>query len=477
MIPNLKTATESSALTKYPIGSFRELGSISWPLVFSLFFICLMGICDRFFLSRYSLQALEACGSASYLAWLFQIPFVRITSIAQVFVGQYRGAGQNERLGEVIWQMIWFSLMTMLLTVPLGLITASFFFDNTSIKDLGVSYFNCLVFANFLFPLGAALASFFTGQGKTRIVSWVMAISLGIHISLDFLLIFGIPGIFPALGIFGAALATVIAQALYCLILFILFVRKKEQELHGTGQWRIRKDPLLQCIRLGMPRAMARLITLIAWAAVVRILTRFGGDYLLVLSITGSFCIFFSCLSEGLGQGLITVSSYIIGRRKEKQLLSVARSAFMGLACIMGVLTIFLLIFPMKLLVTFYPKPIPPTQLIILIHACYGLWLFFLFEGLSWIGLSILTALGDTRFLMLYSAITAWLFNYFPIYFAFYIMNWPAETLWCLMAIPCLTSSVAYLWRILKKMRLSIGSEDLVSGMKKEDKFPLSLKN
>ncbi|MGH2612581.1 MAG: MATE family efflux transporter, partial [Rhabdochlamydiaceae bacterium] len=172
----LQAKTENRLLTSYPLGSFREFSMICSPLILSLFFICLMGTCDRFFLSHYSLQALEACGSASYLAFLFQIPCMKITSVAQVFVGQYRGAEQSGRIGEVVWQMIWFSFLTMFLTLPLGTVTASYFFANTSLQELGLSYFNSLMLANFLFPLGAALAAFFTGQGQTGVISWVMAL-------------------------------------------------------------------------------------------------------------------------------------------------------------------------------------------------------------------------------------------------------------------------------------------------------------
>lgn len=461
---------ESQSLTRYTLGSFRELGSIAWPLVLSLLFLCLLNLCDRFFLSRHSLQALEACGSASYLAGLFQIPCMKITSMAQVFVGQYKGSQQSQKIGEVIWQMIWFSFLTMLLTVPLGLLAGSYFFDGTSVKELGLSYFHCLIFANFLFPLGAALTAFFTGQGQTRVVAWTVAVSLLVHVGLDLAFIFGIPGIVPALGIFGAALATVITQALYCLILFALFIQKKESELYGTRNWQIRKDSMWKGIQLGIPRAIARAVTLAAWAAAVRILTQLGDDYLLVLSITGSFCIFFSCLSEGFGQSLITVVSYIIGRGKEKRLLSATKSAFIGFFCNMGILAIFLILFPDKLLKLFYPQPLSPPELSVLIYSCYGLWLFFLFEGLSWIGLSILTAFGETKFLMIYSTATVWFFNYLPLYFAFCFLSLPAQSLWYLMAIPCLTSALAYFLRIWKRFKAFVRDEDSVlCPLKKED--------
>ncbi|MGR3911995.1 MAG: MATE family efflux transporter [Candidatus Rhabdochlamydia sp.] len=437
----------STQLTKHSLGSLKELYTVSWPLIISLLFVCITNLMDRFFLEKYSLEALEACSIATYFILLFQIPCIRISSMSQVFVGQYKGAQDHCSIGSVVWQAIWFSLLSMSFTLPLGLIAAKFFFPE-SIEPLATPYFHILMGANFLFPLGSALSTFFTGQGRSSTVSCVMFISSILHLFLDIILIFGIPNYIPSQGIRGAAYATVISQLFYCLVLFILFMRRQEQKEYGTNQWKIHPSLMKQYILLGAPTAVSKLSILSAWVAAVKIITGRGGDYLLVLSITGNLCIFFSCLTEGMGQALLTIASYLIGSDNKDKVIRSAKSAFLMLSGIMVILGFFLLIFPGKCIHAFFLTPFSPDQMHLLIQSCYGLWFFFLAEGLAWIGLSILTACGDTKFLMYYNAITSWLFTFLPIYLVFHILNGPPHLLWAIMTVPCMASLTAYLMRI-----------------------------
>src|SRR5690348_14296674 len=102
-------------LTAYSAGSLKELGAITGPLILSFLSMSLMNFCNRYFLGHYSLETLEAATSAMSLAFLFQIPFLRITTIAQVFVARFKGAQQLHKIGEVVWQMIWLSLFSLLI--------------------------------------------------------------------------------------------------------------------------------------------------------------------------------------------------------------------------------------------------------------------------------------------------------------------------------------------------------------------------
>ena len=49
-----------------------------------------------------------------------------IAGMAQVFVGDLKGKGQQRLIGPYIWQMIWFSFFTMLLTYPLSKLAVNY---------------------------------------------------------------------------------------------------------------------------------------------------------------------------------------------------------------------------------------------------------------------------------------------------------------------------------------------------------------
>src|ERR1700733_10256390 len=96
------------ALTKYPSGSFRELVSIAFPLMLSSFSVLTMVFADRWLLAHYSMEAHNAAVTATTTGWAFIFGWIVLGNITEVFVAQYNGAGLSKRLGEPVWQMLWF---------------------------------------------------------------------------------------------------------------------------------------------------------------------------------------------------------------------------------------------------------------------------------------------------------------------------------------------------------------------------------
>ncbi len=164
---------------------------------------------------------------------------------------------------------------------------------------------------------------------------------------------------------------------------------------------------------------------------------------------------FFSCLNEGLGQGLITVASFYLGGEQQQYIRQIAKSALVMLSGILAFLALFLIFFPQLLITTFFPHELSAEQISILVYSCYGLWFFFLCDGLSWIGFGFLNALKETKFYFMYTLLTVFFFNYLPIHLAYQSGNWGVEMIWWLMSIPCLASAVAYFFRIVKKLQIA----------------------
>src|SRR5438045_3625555 len=122
--------------------------------------------------------------------------------------------------------MIWASFLSMIITLPVGYIVAPFVFGGTTVQESATSYFTCVLWGNFLFPLQAALSSFFIGQNKAKIVFITVIGAQCLHILLDYLLIFGVENYIPSLGVLGAAIALVINRAVVCGVLFFLFGKR-----------------------------------------------------------------------------------------------------------------------------------------------------------------------------------------------------------------------------------------------------------
>lgn len=440
----------SQGLSKFPTASLRELVYLSLPLILSLFSASFMGFCDRFFLARYSLAAMQGSVHAGALCMLFQVPVMRIVAMSQVFVGLYYGSKQLHKIGPAIWQMIWISILSMIVTLPLSYFVAPFFFEGTSIEGYAKTYFTTFMTANFLFPLGTTLSSYFMGRGRSTIIFITTFFSHGLNIGLDYIFIFGVEGYFPSLGVFGAALASIISQFIFCTILLFAFIRKEDQETFQTHRFHFDWENFWSLLRVGLPRAIARVILLTVWVCISRLMTIKGGDHLLVLSVGASLILLFTFINDGMLQGMITVASNIMGSKNYNKIWTLVRSGAILLVITSSLLAIPYLFFPEFTLSFFFTTPLAPESLQILKKSCLWLWVFFFCYGVNTIGHSLVTASRDVTFYM-FSILFVWVTSYLPIYIAIEFMDLSPDKLWLFLAFDSLIFGILFLIRASKE--------------------------
>jgi len=417
-------------------GSIRELISISFPIFVSSLSSSFMLFCDRYFLSRYSIDALNTVAVAGYLLLLFQLSSIRLTSINQVFVGRSLGKGNFQNIGIYTWQMIWCSPLTQLILLPIGLFISGFYFANTEVESLGRTYFSMMMMGHFLFPLGAALASFQLGIGKTKAL---MLIAIGVNILngvLDYFLINGISGIFEPLGTKGAAIATLISQFLYCLILFYLFIRDPMSSPYQTRKWRFRLSFFKESVLSGMPLASAKFLNLLLWALSMSLVAKRGGDYLILLSFGSTVWILTSAINESLMKGLTTLFSFSIGQGSREVLVKSFKSGILVLGVIFCLLGIPFLFFQKQLIQLILKAEFSSATMHFLDLGCCWLWILFLVEGMTFVWGGLLVSLKETFYLFKVGAVSSCL-TYSFYYMAFSFGSLGPDKIW-LINCPCI---------------------------------------
>lgn len=423
----------SAASAENSQSNFRQLVSLTLPIMLSLCVINLVGFSDRTFLARFSLEALEGYVSGFVLAVLFQIPLMRVTTLGQSFVSFYNNDDKRHQVGQSVWQMIWFSLFSMCITLPVSYGVVPIVFGGTAVQDVATSYFTTLMWGNFLFPLQAALSSFFIGQNRAKVVFITVFGAQCIHVILDYLLIFGVDGYIPALGAQGAAIALVINQLLVCGILFLLFLGKKQRSLYGTDRYQFNWAVFFAQIRAGIPLSVAPFIGMSCWVAINRLMAVKGGDYLVVFSLGSSLTVCFAFMNDALFQAVLTSVSGLLGRKSFAAIKRTVGQAFFLLGIMMGLLAIPFLIYPEVLLSFLFPSLPTGASLDLLLSTCYSSWLFICCEGVLFIGMGLLAATRQTLF-FIFTGISLWFIGYLPIAFTMDLWQWQAETFWPIIA-------------------------------------------
>ena len=79
-----------------------------------------MEFTDRVFLANYSIEAISAALPAGITSYLFIAFFGGVGGYVGVFIAQYTGRGDKERIGLVLWQGIFFTLFSGLILVAIG---------------------------------------------------------------------------------------------------------------------------------------------------------------------------------------------------------------------------------------------------------------------------------------------------------------------------------------------------------------------
>ncbi|MDD2797473.1 MAG: MATE family efflux transporter [Bacteroidales bacterium] len=196
--------------------SNKEILRVAYPIFLSFIAQNLVNVTDTAFLGRVG----EVELGASALAGVFYMTLFMIgmgfSVGSQILIARRNGEENYGKIGEVFHHGLVF---LMLLAVVIILLTQAFasnflhsILSSPAIFEASVKFLDIRIFGLlFIFP-NSLFRSFYIGITRTRILIWNAIIMASVNILLDYTLIFGHFG-FPQMGIAGAALASVIAEA------------------------------------------------------------------------------------------------------------------------------------------------------------------------------------------------------------------------------------------------------------------------
>jgi putative MATE family efflux protein len=180
-------------------------------------------------------EALAAVGIVgsfiSALIWVLG----QTRSALQAIIAQYYGAGKLDEIKNLPAQAIYFNIILSIIILggTLPFINGIFSLYNAQnvILDYCVQYYSIRVWGFPLTLLTFAIFGIFRGLQNTF---WPMVVAIAgatLNIGLDFMLVYGIEGWLPDLGLRGAAYASLIAQGFMALLSLILLLLKTDVSL------------------------------------------------------------------------------------------------------------------------------------------------------------------------------------------------------------------------------------------------------
>ena len=266
-------------LTKGPI--LKTLTKLAIPIMASSFLGTLYNITDMAWIGLLGSKAVAGVGVGGMFTWLSQGLAAMARMGGQVQVAQCIGRGERDRahgFAQAAVQLA--TLMGMAYAVISLLFTrqmvAFFQLTDPEAQTAALSYTKIACGLIVFSFLTLTMTGLYTAQGDSKTPFLANLIGLVTNMILDPVLILG-PGPFPKLGVVGAAIATVTAQAIVMMMMILgVSIQKKENVLKGIRLTaKIPKEYLGGLCRIGIPTAIQGM----AYCAISMVLTRMVSAY------------------------------------------------------------------------------------------------------------------------------------------------------------------------------------------------------
>lgn len=266
-------------LTKGPI--LKTLTKLAIPIMASSFLGTLYNITDMAWIGLLGSKAVAGVGVGGMFTWLSQGLAAMARMGGQVQVAQCIGRGERDRAHGFAQAAVQLATLMGMAYAVISLVftrqmVAFFQLTDPEAQTAALSYTKIACGLIVFSFLTLTMTGLYTAQGDSKTPFLANLIGLVTNMILDPVLILG-PGPFPKLGVVGAAIATVTAQAIVMMMMILgVLIQKKENVLKGIRLTaKIPKEYLGGLCRIGIPTAIQGM----AYCAISMVLTRMVSAY------------------------------------------------------------------------------------------------------------------------------------------------------------------------------------------------------
>lgn len=331
-------------------GITKEAVRMAWPAVCESFFIALAGMVDSLMVSSMGASAVAAVGLTTQPKFMGLALFFAMNVSVSALVARRRGEKNQRSANQILLVAILFVIVATVVISSACVMWANeiinFCGSAPETHEPAVIYYRiimgCMIFNVLSMVINAAQR----GSGNTMIAMRTNIVSNVVNIIANYLLIQGHLG-FPALGIAGAAIATVFGTVIACIMSFAsLFRRDGFVSIYYIMEQQIRPalEPVISIIKLGFSVFIEQILMRVGFMSTAMMAAKMGTNALAahqvgmnILGLTFSF-----------GDGMQVAAVALIGRSlgegspdKAKAYGKTCRMIGLGISCVLAVVYFF----------------------------------------------------------------------------------------------------------------------------------------
>ena len=386
-----------------PVG--KLLLNMSLPMMLAMLIQALYNVVDSYFVAKISQDALNAVSLAFPVQNLMIAVAVGAGVGVNALLSRSLGEKDFELANEAAGNGLTLSFLSGLVFILLGMTLPRFFYeaqtDIAGIVEQGSVYLSiCCIWSMGLF-LGIMLDRLLQSTGKTGLTMFTQGIGAVVNIVLDPVLIFGL-GPFPALGVAGAAVATVAGQIVGAVLSAVMNLTKNHELSFRLRYFKLRSRAVKRICLVGIPTTVMNSIGSIMVFSMNQILISFTDAATAVFGIYFKLQSFIFMPVFGLNNGMVPIVAYNYGARRPDRIMKTMRLSAITAICIMLVGLAIAEIFPAQLLGLFEASE---EALRIGVPALRIICTCFAFAGFNIICGSVFQALGHGVLSMIMSIV------------------------------------------------------------------------
>lgn len=367
---------------------WKLLLKLSPPVMVALLIQSVYNIVDSYFIAQYSTEGLTALSIVFPIQLLMTAVSTGTGTGINILVSRMDGSANTVSQGKIIKSGLFLGVFNFLIFALAGLWITRPYCEFSSaqplVREYGVQYLQIiLIFSLALFVEGNC-TKILQAKGKMMLPMLAQVLGAGINVVLDPILIFGKFGL-PAMGVRGAAIATVIGQ--WASMLLVLYWVLKTCYIGGRAD----AHSAVKIYQAGLPAIVMQSLYTLYMIGLNLILKQFTEDAVTVLGIYYKLQTFFFIPLMGLQQVILPVISFNFGAKEDKRVRQTLRCSIIFSSALMVIATGVFMAAPKLLLSIFSSKPeileIGETALRIIsvsfIPAAFVIMLTVYFQGVN----------------------------------------------------------------------------------------------
>jgi putative MATE family efflux protein len=330
---------------------YKTLITVALPLVLQQLITTSVQLVDNVMVGKLGEQAIASVSVVNQLYFIVILVTFGAMGGAGIFSAQYFGSKDYEKLKQTFRFKLIIGFLVALLSFILfslfGQTLISLFTNNQITIKGGIDYLNIVKWSAFFWIISVAISNTFRETGITKPLLWISIVAIITNTLLNFVLIFGLFG-FPALGIIGAAIATLIARFIEFLLTVILLYKKGT--IFNTKifkVFKIEKKLLTSVIIMAIPLTLNEALWSSGQTMFLHAYSTRGDHALAAMNITGAISQLVFVTFGGIATAVAVMVGNTLGKNELEQAKDNAKKliAFSVFIAIFAGLVLFILSF------------------------------------------------------------------------------------------------------------------------------------